>query len=787
MFKIRWDKDSNGVMLVNSGDNFEIIKPPRPVFYEELDLLGFNKFWEYPKVQEPLLWAIGRNYYYKGELVAKVKGGSIFEPPKIDLTEKGYNLSLEPVNIEELIENNKEALFVLENEALDFIEHTYKGYKDKGYLFTVSYSGGKDSQVVLDLVTRIIPPDDLAVIFSDTTMEISYTYENVEKTKKEYEKRYPGLKFYITKPSKPAVELWKEFGPPSRIHRWCSTVLKTAPFHRILKKLFSKGKYSLPMKILVFEGVRSDESLKRSKYERIRRNIRYPYQINAEVIHNWNCTEVFLYLFLRKLNINKGYRYGLDRVGCCFCPFASLWNEYILYRIERDTVMKFVDIVYLYGESLGLSKSDISGFIVEGQWKNRAGGRGLDNNGTMLHILLEGSKIIATLKKPKEKFLTWVKTVGDVYYKKESNMITGEIRIKEKTIPFTVEIGKNMENICINTGENRAVKELLKRVLYKSTYCTHCGTCSVECPTEALTINSSVEIDSKLCNHCIKCLNFTDKGCLAAQSLITYGGEKPMKTAKIATSKFQNFGLRKEWLMFFLCNTEDWISKTNLGNRQVESLKTWLRESELLEGNKPTVAANILSKIIDRYELFVWEIVWTNLYYNVNLIKWYLDTFDWGSTFSRKDLLLKLLEDDESAKERTAKNAISSLLNLLDSSPIGYELKIGVVKKIGGERYVKKIGTDNLHPLAVAYSLYKAAEHLGRRDFTVSELYSKEFQGGPYKLFGISRDRLERILRGLQEDKEHILRVDLFADLDNIYLREDLSSLDILRIAEGRL
>ena len=69
----------------------------------------------------------------------------------------------------------------------------------------------------------------------------------------------------------------------------------------------------------------------------------------------------------------------------------------------------------------------------------------------------------------------------------------------------------------------------------------------------------------------------------------------------------------------------------------------------------------------------------------------------------------------------------------------------------------------------------------------VSELYSKEFKGGPYKLFGISRDKLERILRGLQEDKEQILRVDLVADLDNIYLRGDLSSLDIIKIAEARL
>ena len=155
MFNVIWDRDNNGILLTKKLSSSEIIMPPRPVFFEELDLLGFNKFWNYPKAQEPLLWAIGRRYYYKGELVAEAKGGNIFEPPEIVLTEKGKNIKLESINIDKIIKKNKEALFVLENEALDFIEHTYKVYKKKKYLFAVSYSGGKDSQVVLDLVIPI--------------------------------------------------------------------------------------------------------------------------------------------------------------------------------------------------------------------------------------------------------------------------------------------------------------------------------------------------------------------------------------------------------------------------------------------------------------------------------------------------------------------------------------------------------------------------------------------------------------------------------------------------------
>ena len=63
MFKIKWDKEINGILLTDK-TNDEIINPPRPVFYEELDLLGFDRYWSYPKSREPLLWAIGRRYYF---------------------------------------------------------------------------------------------------------------------------------------------------------------------------------------------------------------------------------------------------------------------------------------------------------------------------------------------------------------------------------------------------------------------------------------------------------------------------------------------------------------------------------------------------------------------------------------------------------------------------------------------------------------------------------------------------------------------------------------------------
>jgi len=176
--------------------------------------LGFDKYWEYPKSEEPLLWNIGRKYYYFGEMVAEVRGGNIFEDPKILFTDKGKDLKLKPIDLKGMIEKNIEPLKVLENEAIDFINDVYKKYKsfhenllvvhyskykEKVDYFIVSYSGGKDSQVVLDLVSKTLPPDEYIVIFTDTTMEIPPTYEVYEKTKEYYQKLYPNLKFLYSK------------------------------------------------------------------------------------------------------------------------------------------------------------------------------------------------------------------------------------------------------------------------------------------------------------------------------------------------------------------------------------------------------------------------------------------------------------------------------------------------------------------------------------------------------------------------------------------------------------
>ena len=88
MSKIEWDKKTGGVVLKRHVTKSTISVSPRPVFFEELDLLHLKeKGWSYPECKEPLLWACNKVYYYRGEQVFEVKGANVYDKPTVAFAE----------------------------------------------------------------------------------------------------------------------------------------------------------------------------------------------------------------------------------------------------------------------------------------------------------------------------------------------------------------------------------------------------------------------------------------------------------------------------------------------------------------------------------------------------------------------------------------------------------------------------------------------------------------------------------------------------------------------------
>ncbi len=513
MFSIKLDPDSNCIILNNSDDGLP--SSIHPVFHEELDLLGFDKYWEYEKCDEPLLWRVNRTYYYKGNKVARAVGGNFFERPKIELFVE--DLTLEPVDVELMVKKNADLMQKVENDALEFIYQTRKRFAD--YITLVGFSGGKDSLAILDLVQRALAKDEFSVVFNDTSMELPETISYVE----EIRKSYPDITFYITKHDVPAIDYWKLFAPPSRIHRWCCTVYKMLPTVKFIKDNFPNDR------ILFFDGIRAEESPKRARMEKITKGKNFR-QINAHPIIKWNSAMVWLYTFKRHLKINPLYRYGLNRIGCVVCPFESEWWETIIGNEFYSSAKPYLDVIAEFAKKRGVA--DIEDFIREGNWKVRVGD-GIRHKSKVL-VLKEQNKTKILVESSVEKFLEWFKVLKGV--KAEGNTIRFIFDGYDRFIEYRADGKLTIEIMDANTK----LVGILKKIAFKSAYCIACGACEVNCPDNAIRKeNGFIKIEN--CSHCLKCVKIAEKGCLRAESLKVFYGGSGMGLDKIGN--YKTFGL----------------------------------------------------------------------------------------------------------------------------------------------------------------------------------------------------------------------------------------------------
>ena len=848
MFKVIWDKPHNGVILTMSSAGEALAVPPRPVFYEELDFFGLNhKGWIYPHSDAPLLWACERRYYYCGVFVMEVKGGNLFDDPEIIITPEGQNLVLNPINIQALRNANADTMFLIEHEAMEFIHATYRKYKGitnasinnpaidfqllaekitkktgekqvvvkencdsfdimpekeanaqgKDAVLTskidevvVSFSGGKDSQVLLDLVARVLPNTEFSVIYSDTGYELPTSKKLYENTKAYYSKQYPKLAFHVAKNKQSILYYWDNLGSPSRIHRWCCSVMKSAPLAKEIKRLHGEKKQP---NVLLFDGIRAEESASRSDRSRIGKNVKHNNMINVSPILEWNSTEIYLYILLNKIPYNDAYRKGLSRVGCIICPYSSGWSEDLCGKLYPETIKPF--LTYLENSLHSNNVEGVKNYIKTGRWKMRAGGRDIRISSS-IDFISASPKFKVILHEPKENLLTWLKILGPYTYTKIGDIINGKLKYRGVIYSFIIEdIGKNtMSFEFTNEGDDILLASRLKKILYKATFCVHCEVCEVECPTGALTVTPIASIDSDKCIHCLKCIDFNEKGCITAASvrssywISTNNNNGNMKVKKSGINRYNDgMGLREKWLQKYFDSYETFFDNQDHGlnmDYQIPPFTNWLREANILqEGKKEISELGLkLAKVYADNPKLVWEIIYINLCENSEICHWFQASINFERIYSKTELDAIIQDSYPDLRGRTLSNPLNSLINTFKESSLIKDPLLIVLTKESGKLAVLRKTYNDISLAAVAYSLYRYAEKKDRYSLSVSEFYAEGQDDGIYRQFGIERQALERILRTLQEESNHVLNVQLNLGLDNINLREDLTSSDILKM-----
>lgn len=508
MYAYKWDPATGGYNLIPKIDG--AIKEVRPVFFEELVLLGFDKNcgWKFPKSKKPLCWAEGRRYFYRGELVAETQGGNLFALPA--LKNVAQNLSLSPINIKAMLAKNENLMTGIIQRMRKDIYAAFKDYRHKVDLFYLAFSGGKDSMVMLDLVQRALPYDAFEVIFGDTTMELSDTYKTVDEAKK----HFSDLQWHTARAPFDALDSWKFMGSPARKIRWCYPVHEFGPSLAKIKEIIA-ARRRCPIadvknfRAMAFVGVHAEESEIRSTYKRIAASRRHPAQINFYPILEWTIAEIFLYLFAENLAFNQSYRNGLPRVGCKFCPMASPWYDCTTNHCYPAETAPFIEIVSSLTNKNFTDDEDRKRYFSDRGWQARVSGKILSIGESKLAILKDDDRYAFVVTNARYPCCKWLPVLGDL------------VEVGENKFALQYE-GESII-LGVDNQADREVLALLKKVLNKTAYCNNCRDCVTECPHGAMTITGN-DVRIKNCRHCYRCLDKPSE-CLAAWSLEIRGGE----------------------------------------------------------------------------------------------------------------------------------------------------------------------------------------------------------------------------------------------------------------------
>lgn len=198
----------------------------------------------------------------------------------------------------------------------------------------VGFSGGKDSQVLLDLVVRagiefdahfspcVDPPELIGFI----------------------RKHYPMVAFETRETNMWKLIVRKKFPPTPRIRYCCEALKECHGWGRIL-----------------FTGIRAEESSRRKGRRIVEFCLKGKGKTFVHPLLHWTEQEIWDYIKMRNLPYCSLYDKGFKRIGCVLCPMQSRKNK----LIEAKRFPKFVK-AYLSAFDKMLERRRESGLGTEG-------------------------------------------------------------------------------------------------------------------------------------------------------------------------------------------------------------------------------------------------------------------------------------------------------------------------------------------------------------------------------------------------------------------------------------
>lgn len=267
---------------------------------------------------------------------------------------------------------------------------------------------------------------------------------------------------------------------------------------------------------------------------------------------------------------------------------------------------------------------------------------------------------------------------------------------------------------------------------------------------------------------------------------------------------YNTFGFKAAWLRNFARLRADfWTQDADCVNKKQDSFLRFLRDANIVVGSKKTDRAKLTLSPFGEFILqsdcsspSIWGLIVCELVYSP-LFNWYVGNVERGAVYQPdhlKLLIASALENDNKGLKN--RNVFDSIKTIMTETPIGEILGLGVCicdqKKTtaGIQRKLKSLERGSWttpDPLVILYSLYKFAEagQGGYYDFSLGSLMQEgvERDGvSPAQVFGIDRDTMEGLVKGLSVNHPDFVSGSFSLGLDNIRLNPEKRSADVLAL-----
>lgn len=238
---------------------------------------------------------------------------------------------------------------------------------ERGALFVLNHSAGKDSQAMTIALRKIIPAAQILVIHADLgEIEWDGNVDHIRAT-------IGDLPLIVCRnENKTFLEMVERRGMwPSASQRQCTSDLKRDPINREIRR-YLKANPQFNGLVVNCMGIRAAESPARSKQTPFRVN--QGQSIAGREWYDWlpifdlSTAQVFADIAAAGQEPHAAYAAGMSRLSCVFCIMASKGDLRTAATLKPDLYRRYVETEKRIGHTFSMSRQpleEVTGIQVE--------------------------------------------------------------------------------------------------------------------------------------------------------------------------------------------------------------------------------------------------------------------------------------------------------------------------------------------------------------------------------------------------------------------------------------